>query len=129
MKKILITRKLIKSSEEYALKIFNAKLNDEDKILTKDQLISESEDCDGILSSITDKFDKDIIYKLSKKIKIIGFGPPVYQSITSIVCKIGILVPLAICVIQPIFPVAINSGFILSIFDILFSNNFFAISP
>ena len=79
MKKILITRKLIKSSEEYALKIFNAKLNDEDKILTKDQLISESEDCDGILSSITDKFDKDIIYKLSKKIKIIsnfavGFG-------------------------------------------------------
>ena len=79
MKKILITRRLIKSSEEYALKIFNTKLNDKDKILTKDQLISESEDCDGILSSITDKFDKDIIHKLSKKIKIIsnfavGFG-------------------------------------------------------
>ena len=35
MKKILITRKLMKSSEEYALKIFHAKLNKEDKLLTK----------------------------------------------------------------------------------------------
>ena len=33
MKKILITRKLIKSSEEYALKIFNVELNKEDKLL------------------------------------------------------------------------------------------------
>jgi len=79
MKKILITRKLIKSSEEYASKIFDAKLNKEDKSLTKDQLISESSDCDGILSSLTEKFDNDIISKLSKKVKIIsnfavGFG-------------------------------------------------------
>ena len=40
MKKILITRKLIKSSEEYASKIFNVKLNKEDTLLTKDELIS-----------------------------------------------------------------------------------------
>ena len=39
MKKILITRKLIKSSEERALKIFDAKLNKEDKLLTEEQLI------------------------------------------------------------------------------------------
>ena len=79
MKKILITRKLMKSSEEYASKIFNTKLNKEDRLLTKDELISESSDCDGILSSITDKIDMDIISKLSNKIKIIsnfavGFG-------------------------------------------------------
>ena len=79
MKKILITRKLIKSSEKYALEIFDAKLNKEDKPLTKDQLISESSDCDGVLSSLTEKFDNDIISKLSKKVKIIsnfavGFG-------------------------------------------------------
>ena len=37
MKKILITRKLIKSSEEYALKIFNVELNKEDKLLGKDE--------------------------------------------------------------------------------------------
>jgi len=79
MKKILITRKLIQSSEEYASKIFNVQLNKEDKLLTKNELISKSRECDGILSSITEKFDADIISKLSDKVKIIsnfavGFG-------------------------------------------------------
>ena len=79
MKKILITRKLIKSSEEYALKIFDVKLNKEDKLITKDELISKSSDCDGILSSITEKLDAGVILKLSDKVKIIsnfavGFG-------------------------------------------------------
>ena len=72
MKKILITRKLIKSSEEYAQKFFNVKLNKIDKLLTKEEIIQESVNCDGILSSITDKFDEDIILKLSDKVKIIS---------------------------------------------------------
>ena len=79
MKKILITRKLIKSSEEYASSIFDIKLNEEDKLLTKDELIDKSSDCDGILSSLTEKLDVDVISKLSNKVKIIsnfavGFG-------------------------------------------------------
>ena len=79
MKKILITRKLIKSSEEYASKIFSVKLNTQDKLLTKNELIDKSKDCDGILSSITDKLDANIILKLSDQVKIIsnfavGFG-------------------------------------------------------
>ena len=79
MKKILITRKLMKSSEEYASKVFSVRLNKEDKLLTKDELISKSSDCDGILSSLTEKLDADVISKLSDKVKIIsnfavGFG-------------------------------------------------------
>ena len=79
MKKILITRKLIRSSEEKAKKIFNVRLNKEDKLLTKEQLIKDSEGCDGILSSLTEKFDSDLISKLPESIKIIsnfavGFG-------------------------------------------------------
>ena len=79
MTRILITRKLMKSSEDYALKIFDVKLNKEDKLLTKDELISKSSDCDGILSFITEKLDAGIISKLSDKVKIIsnfavGFG-------------------------------------------------------
>ena len=79
MKKILITRKLMKSSEQYASKIFDIKLNKEDKLLTKDELITKSIDCDGILSSITEKLDAEVISKLSNKVKIIsnfavGFG-------------------------------------------------------
>tara|TARA_B100000686_G_scaffold302750_1_gene339050 strand:- start:110 stop:1063 length:954 start_codon:yes stop_codon:yes gene_type:complete len=79
MKKILVTRKLIKTSEDYAAKIFDVKLNEKDKLLTKEELISKSSDCDGILSSITDTFDSSIILELSEKVKIIsnfavGFG-------------------------------------------------------
>ena len=69
----------MKSSEEYASKIFDIKLNKEDKLLTKDELIRKSSDCDGILSAITEKLDADAISKLSDKVKIIsnfavGFG-------------------------------------------------------
>jgi len=79
MKKILITRKLMKSSEKYASSIFDVKLNKEDKLLTKDEIISQSNECDGILSSLTEKLDNGTILKLSDKVKIIsnfavGFG-------------------------------------------------------
>ncbi|SVE29582.1 uncharacterized protein METZ01_LOCUS482436, partial [marine metagenome] len=74
-----ITRKLMKSSEKYASSIFDVKLNKEDKLLTKDEIISQSNECDGILSSLTEKLDNGTILKLSDKVKIIsnfavGFG-------------------------------------------------------
>jgi len=79
MKKILITRKLIKSSEDLASKIFKVNLNEQDELLTQDEIINKSNNCDGILSSLTEKFDSDVISKLSDKVKIIsnfavGFG-------------------------------------------------------
>jgi len=79
MKKILVTRKLINSSEELAKKLFEVKLNKEDKILSKEELIRASKGCDGILSSLTEKFDSNLISNLSGTIKIIsnfavGFG-------------------------------------------------------
>ena len=79
MKKILITRQLIKSSEEYAAKTFETIVSKEDKLLTKVDLIKKSSDCDGILTSLTEKIDSDVISKLSDKVKIIsnfavGFG-------------------------------------------------------
>jgi len=79
MKKILITRKLISSSEDKALNLFDVKLNKDDKLLSKEQIIKNSKDCDGILSSLTEKFDNDLISKLPDTIKIIsnfavGFG-------------------------------------------------------
>ena len=79
MKKILITRKLIKSSEDLASKIFKVNLNEQDELLTQDEIISKSNNCDGILSSLTEKSDSDVISKLSDKVKIIsnfavGFG-------------------------------------------------------
>ena len=70
MKKILITRKLIQSSEKYASSLFDTKLNIDDKLLMPDDLINQSNDCDGILSTLSEKIDENIISKLSNKIKI-----------------------------------------------------------
>jgi len=79
MKKILITRKLLQSNEEKALKNFDAKLNSNDELYSRKKLIELSKGCDGILTSITDKIDEETINKLSETIKIIsnfavGFG-------------------------------------------------------
>ena len=61
MKKILITRKLIKSSEEYAAKIFEVIINKKDEVLKSSDIIEKSSDCDGILSSVTDRLDSNTI--------------------------------------------------------------------
>jgi len=87
MKKILITRKLLQESEQYASKIFDAKLNNGDKLLTKEELINNSSDCDGILSSLTEKIDEDVISKLSNKIKIISNFAVGYGNIDIIAAK------------------------------------------
>ena len=79
MKKVLVTTKLLKSNEERISKLWDAKLNLNNEIYSKSKLIELSKDCDGILSSILDKIDKNTINKLSDKVKIIsnfavGFG-------------------------------------------------------
>ena len=72
MKKILVTRNLLKPNEERVLKLFDARLNKEDKVLSTQELINLSKDCDGILCVGGNKFDKEIISELSPSIKIIA---------------------------------------------------------
>ena len=79
MKKVLITRKLLRSNEERISKLWDAKLNLNDEVYSQNKLIELSKDCDGILSSIVDKIDEETINKLSDSVKIIsnfavGFG-------------------------------------------------------
>ena len=79
MKKILISRKLIKDSEDKATKTFKPIFNSNDELYSQSKLIELSQGCDGILTSLTDKMDKETIDKLPDTIKIIsnfavGFG-------------------------------------------------------
>jgi len=79
MKKILITRRLLRVCEERASKNFDAKLNSNDELYSQKKLIELSKGCDGILTSITDKIDEETINKLPDTVKIIsnfavGFG-------------------------------------------------------
>ena len=78
-KKILVTRKLLRTNEERATKLWDAKLNLNDEVYSQQKLIELSQDCDGILSSLTDKIDEKVINSLPSNIKIIsnfavGFG-------------------------------------------------------
>ena len=79
MKKIIITRRLLKESEDKASKIFDAKFNSNDELYSQSKLIELSEGQDAILTSLTDKMDEDTIGKLPSSIKVIsnfavGFG-------------------------------------------------------
>ena len=79
MKKILITRRLLKASEEKASKIFDVNINDNDELYSQSKLIELSQGCDAILTSLTEKMDENTINKLPDTIKVIsnfavGFG-------------------------------------------------------
>jgi len=79
MKKILITRRLLKASEEKAIKIFNTKINTNDELYSQSKLIELSQGCDAVLTSLTEKMDEDTINKLPDTVKVIsnfavGFG-------------------------------------------------------
>ncbi len=79
MKKILVTRKLIKENSDRMSKIFDVKSNDDDRIYLPNELLEYSKGCDGILSFTTTLLDKKLIMELPSSIKIIsnyavGFG-------------------------------------------------------
>lgn len=79
MKKILITRKLLRSNEEKASTLWNVNLNLNDELYSQSKLIQLSQGCDGVLTSLTDKMDEDTINKLPSTVKIlsnfaVGFG-------------------------------------------------------
>jgi glyoxylate reductase len=72
MKKVLITRKLIRLNEDRVSKLWNVKLNLNDEYYSQQKLIELSQGCDGILSFITDKIDEETINKLPETVKIIS---------------------------------------------------------
>ena len=79
MKKILITRRLLRACEDKAEEIFDANLNLNDELYSQQKLVELTQGCDGILSSLTDKLDAETINNLPDSIKIIsnfavGFG-------------------------------------------------------
>ena len=52
MKKILITRRLLRSCEDKAKETFDSSFNLNDELYSQQKLIELSDGCDGILSSL-----------------------------------------------------------------------------
>jgi len=116
MKKILITRRLLRTCEDKATKIFDVKLNSNDELYSQKKIVELSEGCDGILTSLTDKMDEKTINKLPSSVKIlsnfaVGFGNIDLESakkknivvtntpdvLTDATAEIGILLILGAC--------------------------------
>ena len=74
MKKIFVTRRLLKENEDKLKELFDATLNTNDKIYKPEEIIEQSKGFDGILSSVTDPINAETISKLSDSIKIIANG-------------------------------------------------------
>ncbi len=65
--KVLITRKIPDVAEQLLLKNnFDVTVFSKDRAITKDELLKNAKNADGIISLLTEKFDKDVIDKLPK---------------------------------------------------------------
>ena len=78
-KKILVTRRLLRSNEDRIKDLYDANLNLNDELYSQDKLIELSQGCDGVLSALTDKLDEKTINRLPDTVKIlsnfaVGFG-------------------------------------------------------
>ena len=72
MKKILVTRKLLKENDERIKNLFDVKLNEKDQLYSSEEILELSKDCDGILAFTTTPFSKDMIMNLPDSVKIIS---------------------------------------------------------
>ena len=80
-RKILVTRNLLQENEERIKKLFDVKLNKQEKVYTSEEILELSRDCDGILCVGGNKFDAEIFSKISGSVKIIASYSVGYNNI------------------------------------------------
>lgn len=80
-RKILVTRNLLQENEERIKKLFDVKLNKQEKVYTSEEILELSRDCDGILCVGGNKFDAEIFSKISSSVKIIASYSVGYNNI------------------------------------------------
>eukprot|EP00919_Chromeraceae_sp_WS-2016_P073756 GHVR01174380.1.p1 GENE.GHVR01174380.1~~GHVR01174380.1.p1 ORF type:complete len:268 (-),score=59.61 GHVR01174380.1:193-996(-) len=71
MKKIFITRKLVPIIKELLRDTFEVHSNEDNTIMSRDKLILAVQTYDGILTTIPDKIDKDILSHAGPNLKVI----------------------------------------------------------
>lgn len=69
--KVLVTRKLPEKCMKMLYDNFEVVLNEEDRALSRDELIEKAQGCDAVLTQLVDKIDEDFLSKV-KGIKIVA---------------------------------------------------------
>ena len=72
---VIVTRKLPQMVEVRMRELFDARLNAEDRPLTKAELIQAAETADVLVPTVTDKIDREVLSRASSNLKLIAnFG-------------------------------------------------------
>ena len=69
MKKVLVTRRLLKSNEDRLKNLYEVNLNSNDELYSQKKLLELSEEKTEYFLLLTDKLDEDTINKLPKSVK------------------------------------------------------------
>ena len=69
---ILVTRKLPQAVEARLNRDYEARLNPEDALYDKDELLERAQGAQGILPCHTENFDADVIGRLPEEVKIVA---------------------------------------------------------
>mgnify|MGYP003331690816 CR=1 FL=1 len=73
--KVILTRKLPETIETRMRELFDAKLNHDDKALSREQLIEAVQTADVLVPTVTDKIDADLVAASGKQLRLIAsFG-------------------------------------------------------
>lgn len=85
-KKVYITRKIPQCGIDLLKNHFDVQLNEEERTLTKEELIEKIKGADAVLTQLTDVIDKDVVNEL-EKVKIIANYAVGYNNIDVSACK------------------------------------------
>ncbi len=72
---VVVTRKLPEVTETRMMELFDAKLNDTDVPMTRDELAQAMQDADILVPTVTDRIDAELIGQAGERLKLIAsFG-------------------------------------------------------
>ncbi|RYD84692.1 MAG: D-glycerate dehydrogenase, partial [Sphingomonadales bacterium] len=73
--RVIVTRRLLPENHARMTELFDAVLNEDDRPMTRDQIIAAMQDCDVLVPAVTDRIDADMIAAASDRLGLIAnFG-------------------------------------------------------
>lgn len=72
---VVVTRRLLPETEARMSELFTVTLNEDDRALTREELIVAMQDCDVLVPTLTDRIDADMIAQAGERLRLIAnFG-------------------------------------------------------
>lgn len=91
--KVVVTRHLMPAVEDRMTELFDARLNNKDEPLSRDELVAAMQDCDVLVPTVTDRIDAEMLEQAGDGLRLIAnFGAGTDHLDLPAAAKRGILV-------------------------------------